>query len=108
MLPKKLSREYLRENRVSNLFETEKYVVRQAAQGECIIGEDGKYEDMDGYVVINRETGVIEHTTIMLPGAIFQCQHFNDTLESLMSPPEEGEDGVDLSSLNVPEDIVPN
>jgi len=43
----------------------------------------------------------------MLPGAIFQCQHFNDTLVSLLSPPQD-DDGVDIAALNVPEDIVPN
>ena len=91
---------------MSNLFETEKYIVREN-DNEQIIGEDGNYSGQDGYVVVNRETGVIEHTTIMLPGAIFQCQHFNDTLVSLLSPPQD-DDGVDIAALNVPEDIVPN
>ena len=87
------------------LFETEKYVV-EASEGRPVIGEDGKYGDSKGYVVVNLETSVIEHSTIMLPGAIFQCQHFNDTLVSLLNPPAEDE--LDISALNVPEDIVPN
>ena len=62
---------------------------------------------MPGYVVINRDTGVIEHSTVMLPGAIFQCQHFNDTLISLLAPKDEAEI-IDINSLNVPEDVVPN
>jgi len=88
------------------LFETEKYEVRVATNGDSVIGEDGKYAVRDGYIVVNRESGVIEHTTIMLPGAIFQCQHFNDTLVSLLNPPEDTPDA--LTGMDVPEDIVPN
>ena len=87
------------------LFETEKYTV-EASDDRKVIGEDGKYSGVAGYVVVNRDTGVVEHSTIMLPGAIFQCQHFNDTLVSLLNPPTEDE--LDISALNVPEDIVPN
>ena len=90
---------------MSNLFETEKYVVELAGD-RPVIGEDGKYGTAAaGYVVINKETGVIEHSTVMLPGAIFQCQHFNDTLISLLADPEEA---IDIEALDVPEDIVPN
>ncbi len=89
------------------MFETEKYEVRLAANGDQVIGEDGKYGTIDGYLVVNKETKVIEHSTVMLPGAIFQCQHFNDTLISLLAPPDEA-DIVDITSMNVPEDIVPN
>ncbi len=88
------------------LFETEKYTVEKS-NGRTIIGEDGKYGAKSGYVVVNKETGVIEHSTVMLPGAIFQCQHFNDTLMNLLAPKDEAE-VVDINSMNVPEDIVPN
>jgi hypothetical protein len=91
---------------VSNIYETEKYIVRQASDTELVVGEDGQYKNGGGYVVINRETNIVEHSTIMLPGAIFQCQHFNDTLVSLLSPVEEG--AVDIGAMNVPEDVVPN
>jgi hypothetical protein len=93
---------------VSNIiFETEKYTVERSA-GRPVIAEDGKYTDaVEGYLVINRETNVVEHSTIMLPGAIFQAQHFNDTLVSLLSPPVDDE-GMDIAALNVPDDIVPN
>ena len=91
---------------MSNLFETEKYIVRLASDTELVIGEDGKYGTGGGYVVVNRDSNIIEHSTIMLPGAIFQCQHFNDTLVSLLNPPTEDE--IDITALNVPEDIVPN
>ena len=86
------------------LFDTDKYEVRES-DGVSIVGEDGKYTTTHkGYVVVNKETGVIEHSTTMLPGAIFQAQHFNDTLTSLLSPPEEDE-GL-LEDMNVPEDVV--
>ncbi len=88
------------------MFNTEKYEVQESGDN-LIVGEDGKYGSHAGYVVVNKETGVVEHSTVMLPGAIFQCQHFNDTLISLLTPPEEAE-VVDINSMNVPEDIVPN
>ena len=87
------------------LFDTEKYVVEESGDRQ-IIAEDGKYGERAGYVVVNKETGVVEHSTVMLPGAIFQCQHFNDTLVSLLAAPTE--DGVDITSMDIPEDIVPN
>ena len=89
------------------MFNTEKYEVRIATDEEVVIGEDGKYSKIGGYIVVNKETKIVEHSTVMLPGAIFQCQHFNDTLISLLTPPEEAE-VVDINSMNVPEDIVPN
>lgn len=89
------------------MFDTEKYRV-ETADGRSIVGEDGKYTTThSGYVVVNKETNVIEHTTTMLPGAIFQCQHFNDTLVSLLSPPAAN-DGVDIATVDVPEDVLPN
>ena len=88
------------------LFDTDKYTVEES-NGRSIVGEDGKYTTSHtGYVVINKETQVIEHSTTMLPGAIFQCQHFNDTLVSLLNPADP--EGVDLTSMDVPEDVVPN
>ena len=88
------------------LFETEKYRV-ETSDGRSIVGEDGNYtKSHDGYVVINRETETVEHSTTMLPGAIFQCQHFNDSLISLLQEPSEKD--VDIANLNVPDDIVPN
>ncbi len=89
------------------LYDTKHYVVEDAA-GRSIIGEDGAYtKSHDGYCVINKESGNIEHSTTMLPGAIFQAQHFSDTLESLLNPtPIEDTDA--LASLNVGDDIVPN
>lgn len=92
---------------MSNLFETERYIVRKRDNSESIVGEDGKYTmSHQGYVVVNKETGQIEHTTTMLPGAIFQCQHFNDTLAGLLADPEDNV--VNLEAVDVPEDVIPN
>jgi len=91
------------------LFDTEKYNVVLSGPEEKVIGEDGKYREMGGYYVVNKETGVIEHSTIMLPGAIFQATHFNDTLISLLNPVEpEIVDEIDLASLDIGEDVVAN
>ena len=87
---------------MSNLYETEKYFVTECKD---VLGEDGKY-GKTGYAVVNEETGVIEHTTMMLPGAIFQCQHFNDTLKGLLETPEDNV--VELSAIDVPDDVVPS
>lgn len=90
------------------LYETEKYTV-EIASGRSIIGEDGKYtKTHGGYVVINRETGIIEHSSTMLPGAIYQCQHFNDTLITLLAPEPEDNELAALGAMDVPEDVVPN
>lgn len=79
------------------LFDTEKYEV--VAYDNCL-GEDGKYGQL-GYAVINKDTTIIEHTTMMFPGAIFQAQHFNDTLKSLL------EEGAEAPTLSVVDDIIP-
>lgn len=53
-----------------------------------IICEDGEYRVRAGYAVCNKHTGVREHTTTLLPGAIFQSQHLDATLEGLLNPQE--------------------
>ena len=81
---------------MSEYYKTDKYVV---VDEDNALGEDGKY-GKKGYAVINIETGITEHTTMMLPGAIFQAQHFNDTLESLLAENKE-------PVLGLVEDILP-
>lgn len=70
------------------------------------MGEKGE-PDSNGYAVVNKDTGVIEHTTIMLPGAIYQAQGFSDSLDALLKT-----DGapLQLSLVDMPtdEDVVPN
>jgi hypothetical protein len=65
--------------------------------------EDGKY-GTKGYGIVNNETGVVEHTTICLPAALFQATHFDDMLASLL------ENKPELSLVAGPssEDVVPS
>ncbi len=85
------------------LYETEKYSVKITREA---LGEDGTYS-RHGYAVINKDTGITEHTTMMLPAAIFQCQHFNDTLVSLLTP-EPKTDMVDIFADPTDGDVLPN
>ncbi len=85
------------------LYTTDKYEVVEA---ENVLGEDGKYGTRIGYAVRNLETGIVEHTTMMLPGAIFQCQHFNDTLKGLLETPDDNV--VSLEAIPMPDDVIPN
>lgn len=91
----------------SILYSNKNYQV-ETSVGRSIIGEDGKYTTThEGYCVVNKDTGVVEHSSTILPGVIFQCDHFNDSLESLLNPQSVDEETI-LSELNVPDDIVPN
>ena len=74
------------------------------------LGEDGRYAEADtpvGYAVVNNETGVVEHTTTILPAVIFQAQHLDDMLASLVAVEPEGMDETTLDALSV-DDVVPN
>ena len=80
-----------------SLFDTEKYEV---VVHDNVLDEAGNY-GAHGYAVVNKENKTIEHTTMMLPGAIYQCQHFNDTLIALLAQEKEA------PGLAIVEDIVP-
>lgn len=72
------------------------------------LGEDGKWvEGKDvGYGLINKATGITEHTSVMLPGVLWQATHFESTLKSLLEEEEvaktgpTGEDVVPFGPLN--------
>lgn len=51
-----------------------------------VLCEDGAYHKRKGYLVTNRHNDHVEHSTLILPGAIFQAQHLDATLESLINP----------------------
>lgn len=84
--------------KMMSLYETDKYEVVLAGplSGIPVLGEDGKYGDNDGYAVVNKETNVVEHTSTMLPGAIYQCMHFNDTLTAQLTPKTIAARGEDI------------
>jgi len=73
-----------------------------------VLGEDGNYlsKENAGYAIENTETGVVEHTTICLPAALYQATHFDDMLESLLSP--KAKPSMSLVDMAVPEDVVPS
>lgn len=81
---------------------------RIGATGDAV-GEDGK-KGSAGYSVTNKETDVVEHTTTILPGAIFQARHLDDMLASLVqaADPEKNDDGVVSLESVVDEDPVLN
>ena len=68
------------------------------------LGEDGKFIEGDncGYGLRNKVTDILEHTSIMLPGVLWQATHFESTLKSMLAP-EEG-----TRSLATVEDIMPS
>ena len=71
---------------------------------EDAIGEDGKY-GRDGYAVVNIETKVAEHTTTVLPQALFQADAFEGALGQLNEAAKEGAaddilEGEFLEALN--------
>ena len=68
------------------------------------LGEDGKYGAM-GYAVVNIETNIREHTTTVLPQALFQADAFMGALSNLHSDEEKAimgnsSDVVDPDSIN--------
>jgi hypothetical protein len=58
----------------------------KVVDGVPIMCEDGEYRKRNGYSVYNKETDTHEHTTTLLPGAIFQAQHLDATLDGLLNP----------------------
>jgi len=68
------------------------------------IGEVVEGEAPVGYAVINTMTGITELTSTLLPQAIYQAQHFDQTLEAVFTP--EAKAPV-LEMMNT-EDVVPS
>ena len=85
---------------MSNIYENERYFVCLTKDA---LGEDGKY-GRDGYAVINKEHGVTEHTTTVLPQALFQADAFMGAMGQL---DESVEDEMSIIE-SAPIDILPN
>ena len=85
------------------IYENKSYCVVQCTDA---IGEDGKY-GQSGYAVENKETGVTEHTTMVLPQALFQADAFEGALgqlnDPIPTPPEEPADGdgLDIEDIDI-------
>jgi hypothetical protein len=72
----------------SIIYENEHYKV--VAHPECV-GEDGKYGKA-GYAVVNKEFNTVEHTTMVLPQALFQADAFAGALGQLNAVDETPEE----------------
>ena len=75
------------------------------AANEPVIFEDGEYHCRPGYRVVNRQTGVVEHTSALLPSVIFQAQHLDSMLGELLDPKPLQQS---LANMVVDEDVVAN
>jgi len=73
---------------MSNIYENDNYTV---VLHDNVLGEDGKYGS-HGYAVINKETEVIEHTTMVLPQALFQADAFQGALGQINEANAENDD----------------
>lgn len=85
---------------MSNIYENDNYTVVVI---DDAIGEDGKY-GRAGYAVVNKETGIKEHTTTVLPQALFQADAFMGALGQINDSTDD-----ELAIIEgTPADIIPN
>ena len=85
---------------MSNIYENDNYKVVVTTDA---LGEDGKY-GRTGYAVVNIETGITEHTTTVLPQALFQADAFMGALGQLNDSADD-----ELAIIEgTPIDIIPN
>jgi len=82
---------------MSKLYENDHYEVIETNDA---LGEDGKY-GREGYAVINRQTGIAEHTTTIYPQAIFQA----DALDGALTQLDEKDEDTDAIEA-IESDIV--
>lgn len=85
----------------TQLYSLEKYVVVTTDEA---LNEAGTACDARGYAIVNKDTGITEHTSLCLPAAMFQAENFNRTLVSLLEEPSEDEDLLEA----VTEDVTIN
>ena len=83
------------------IYENEKYCVYTTDRA---LGEDGKYS-VAGYAVINKETEIIEHTTMVLPQALFQADAFMGALGQLDAVETDKEDLLSDVAID-PTDVI--
>jgi len=66
------------------------------------LGEDGNY-GRGGYAVVNKETQIAEHTTMIYPQAIFQADALSGALTQLTAP---SSDANIIEAMST--DVLPN
>lgn len=80
-------------------YNTAKYAVVLTDEA---LNESGTKNDAKGYAVVNKDTGVTEHTSLCLPAAMFQADNFNRTLTQLT----EEQDAAEVIEASEPEDVT--
>jgi len=77
--------------------------------------EDGNFQSnkdgtICGYGVRNKATGIVEHSTVMLPVAIFQADYLDKSLVSLFDSPaiEVDVEGGSTDDVILPDEPVIN
>ena len=80
------------------LYSTEKYLVVTTDEA---LNEAGTANDQRGYAIVNKDTGITEHTSLCLPAAMFQADNFNRTLTQLLA-----EDEAETIIEGTPEDVT--
>ena len=70
------------------------------------IGEDNRYlvgkgEEVVGYGVVNKDNGMVEYTTTILPTALFQADYMDKALKSLMTDEPAPEIEAEVASDDV-------
>lgn len=74
---------------MSNLYEVDNYVVIRT--DKCL-NETGQANDAQGYAIVNKETAVVERTSLSLPDAMFTADSYNRMLTALLA--EDTSDAV--------------
>ncbi len=70
---------------------------------DAALNEAGTACDAAGYAVVNKDTGIAEHTSMCLPAAMFQADNFNRTLTQLLA---ENDDTAEAIIEGEPEDVT--
>jgi hypothetical protein len=92
-------------NKVNEDLKYYEVVFLQGTENVPIMCEDGEYRVRNGYAVYNKLSDTYEHTTTLLPGAIFQSQHLDATLHGLLNPSEVEYAALDQMPMD---DVVAN
>lgn len=93
-------------NKGKVVYDTKHYEVRTSGDWN-VIDEAGVYSERGGYVVVNKDTEIVEHTTMIMPQAIYQAQGFSDSLDALLSPSAQPAQ-LELVNFPIDEDVVPS
>ncbi len=84
------------------IYSTEKYIV---VTTDVALNEAGTACDAPGYAVVNKDTGITEHTSLCLPAAMFQADNFNRTLVQLTAE-QDVDDVIEGEAAPEVEDVT--